>query len=76
MQVLEDLEAKGLAELAQATDEALLRLWHTNWLGRAGQVPTALKRVAEIPPQERKAYGQAANRVKAVSYTHLTLPTN
>ena len=64
MQVLEDLEAKGLAELAQATDEALLRLWHTNWLGRAGQVPTALKRVAEIPPQERKAYGQAANRVK------------
>ncbi|MCY2939879.1 MAG: phenylalanine--tRNA ligase subunit alpha [Planctomycetota bacterium] len=64
MQALTELQTLGLDSLAQAADEAQLRLWHGTWLGRSGQVPTALKRVADIPASERKAYGQSANRVK------------
>ena len=45
-------------------DEAALRAWHTRYFGKQGEVLQALEAVGEMPPAERKAYGQAANRIK------------
>ncbi len=64
MSDLAALEQLALAELESAKDEAALRAWHTKYFGKQGEVAAALKRVGSIPPAERKAYGQEANRVK------------
>jgi phenylalanyl-tRNA synthetase alpha chain len=61
---LKSLETDGLAELAAATDEPSLRAWNTKYFGDAGLMKAALGRIGAIPPAERKAYGQDANRVK------------
>jgi phenylalanyl-tRNA synthetase alpha chain len=58
------LEQQALAELQACSDEAALRAWNTRYLGKQGAVPQALSAIGKITPAERKAYGQAANRVK------------
>ena len=63
MSDLASLEQRGLAELQESADEAALRAWHTKYFGKR-QVSAALKKVGEVPPAERRAYGQEANRVK------------
>src|SRR5205823_4669354 len=34
------------------------------YFGKQGEVQLAVKKVAEVPPAERRAYGQEANRIK------------
>jgi phenylalanyl-tRNA synthetase alpha chain len=58
------LETEGLAELAAAADEAGVRAWNTKYFGDSGRMKAALSKVGGVPPAERKAYGQEANRVK------------
>jgi phenylalanyl-tRNA synthetase alpha chain len=58
------LEKTALAELEACTDEVGLRGWNTKYFGKQGEVPQAISRVREIPPAERRAYGQEANRIK------------
>jgi phenylalanyl-tRNA synthetase alpha chain len=71
MSDLASLEQRGLAELQSAADEAALRAWHTKYFGKQGEMTLALKKVGEVPPAERKAYGQEANRIKeALSSAH------
>jgi phenylalanyl-tRNA synthetase alpha chain len=64
MSDLTSLEQRARAELNAAGDEAALRAWHTRYFGKQGEVLQAVKKVAEVPPAERPAYGQAANRAK------------
>jgi phenylalanyl-tRNA synthetase alpha chain len=64
MSGLASLEQHGLHELHRCTDEAALRAWHTKYFGKQGEVTLAMKRVGEVPPTERRSYGQEANRVK------------
>ncbi|HLN29899.1 MAG TPA: phenylalanine--tRNA ligase subunit alpha [Gemmataceae bacterium] len=64
MSDLASLEQRGLAELQESADEAALRAWNTKYFGKTGTVSAALKKVGEVPPAERRAYGQEANRVK------------
>lgn len=64
MATLAELESQALAELAACTDEPSLRAWNTKYFGKTGEVLAALKAVGSIPPAERKAYGQEANRIK------------
>ncbi|HEV3115736.1 MAG TPA: phenylalanine--tRNA ligase subunit alpha, partial [Gemmataceae bacterium] len=64
MSDLASLEQRGLAELQASADEAALRAWHTKYFGKSGEVTLALKEVGKVPPEERKAYGQEANRIK------------
>jgi phenylalanyl-tRNA synthetase alpha chain len=64
MSELANLETTALAELQACGDEAALRAWNTKYFGKQGEVALALKRIGEIPPAERRAYGQDANRVK------------
>src|SRR5205809_7882157 len=58
------LERQALAELAAGADEPGLRAWHTKYFGKQGEIALALRGVGAVPPAERKAYGQEANRVK------------
>lgn len=61
---LADLEQRARAELAACADEPSLRAWNTKFFGKAGEVAAALKEVGKVPPEERRAYGQEANRIK------------
>jgi phenylalanyl-tRNA synthetase alpha chain len=64
MSNLADLEKRALAELAACADEAALRAWNTKYFGNNGEVLAALKAIGGIPKEERKSYGQEANRIK------------
>jgi phenylalanyl-tRNA synthetase alpha chain len=61
---LPELEQRALAELATADDEPALRAWNNKYFGKAGELALALRRIGEVPPTDRKAYGQEANRIK------------
>jgi phenylalanyl-tRNA synthetase alpha chain len=63
---LAQLEKQALQELATCSDEASLRSWNTRYFGKHGEVVQALKKVGEVPPAERRTYGQEANRIKTV----------
>src|SRR5947209_7585935 len=64
MSNLTSLEQNGLQEIYSCTDEAALRAWNTKYFGKQGEITLAIKRVAEVPPAERRSYGQEANRIK------------
>src|SRR5215213_3272809 len=61
---LAELEKQGLADLAEAADEAALRGWNTKYFGEKGLVKQALSAIGKVAKEERPAYGQAANKVK------------
>lgn len=56
-QALQDL--KGIASLRE------LEGWRIKYLGRGGSLTRILRRIGELPAQERPQIGQAANRAKA-----------
>jgi len=59
------LREEALAALSEATDEPALERWRAGWLGRQdGRVTLLLRAVREQPPEQRAAFGQAANAVK------------
>ncbi len=61
----EDLQQEALAALAAAPDDAAIDAWRVEWLGRQdGRVTSLLRSVREQPPEERAAFGQAANGLK------------
>jgi phenylalanyl-tRNA synthetase alpha chain len=64
MSDLATLERRAKEELSACRDEAELRAWHQKYLGKHGEVPQALKRVGEIPKEQRREYGQEGNRIK------------
>jgi phenylalanyl-tRNA synthetase alpha chain len=64
MSDLAALEQRALAELAACADEPALRAWNTKYFGDKGEMVVALKAIGGIPKEERKAYGQEANRIK------------
>src|SRR5258708_33201398 len=61
---LTSLEQRALAELQSSNSEEALRAWNTRYFGKQGEMALALKKVGEVPPAERKSYGQQANRIK------------
>src|ERR1019366_7312047 len=65
MSDLTSLEQRAKTELAACADEAALRAWHTKYFGDKGEVSNAMKAVGTLPHDQRKAYGQEANRIKA-----------
>jgi phenylalanyl-tRNA synthetase alpha chain len=58
------LEAQAKAELNGTADEAALRAWYGKFLGEKGLLKAAFGRMKEVPPAEKKAFGQEFNRVK------------
>ena len=64
MSDLASLEQRALAELQACNDETALRGWNTRYFGKAGEVAQALKKVGTVPAEQRRQYGQDANRIK------------
>jgi phenylalanyl-tRNA synthetase alpha chain len=62
---LKSLEDQAAAELAVCTDETTLRAWNTKYFGDKGLVKAALGKLATIPKDQKAAYGQSVNILKA-----------
>ncbi len=62
---LKSMEAQALAELQGVHDLAALEEWRVKYLGRRGALSQILRGLGSLPPEERPAFGQEANRVKA-----------
>jgi phenylalanyl-tRNA synthetase alpha chain len=58
------LAEQATAELAACADEPTLRAWDARYFGTTGAFAVALKRIKDVPPAERKAFGSAANQHK------------
>jgi phenylalanyl-tRNA synthetase alpha chain len=60
------LEKQGLDELRSSTDEPALRAWNGKYLGEKGLWKTAFGKLNTLPKEQKKAFGEEANRVKKV----------
>jgi phenylalanyl-tRNA synthetase alpha chain len=61
---LEQLGQKALTALKEAEDSKVLTSWHIHYLGKKGQLTLMLRRVGELPREERPAFGKRANELK------------
>jgi phenylalanyl-tRNA synthetase alpha chain len=61
---LEVLRSRALTELSQAEDGATLDQWRIAYLGRQGAVTQVLRGLGELPPEERRTLGAAANALR------------
>ncbi|UCD09052.1 MAG: phenylalanine--tRNA ligase subunit alpha [Dehalococcoidales bacterium] len=60
----EQLRQKALEELKTISAEENLEAWRIKYLGRKGQLTAVLRGLANLPPEERRITGAAANKVK------------
>lgn len=61
---LQDLRAEALRQLERAKDGDSLDAWRIQYLGRKGSVQALTRNIADLPAEERPAYGQAVNALK------------
>ena len=67
MSVVDELRDTALKALKAAPDDAAIEAWRVEWLGRQdGRATSLLRQVREQPPEERAAFGAAANALKQV----------
>ena len=66
---LKTLETSAQTELQSTTDMPSVKAWNTKYFGDKGLVKAALSGIGKVPNEERKAYGQEANRVKVALET-------
>ena len=62
---LDDIEARASAALDQAVDLDELEEWRRATIGRKGEVQLLTRRMGEIEPAERPAFGKRINEIKA-----------
>ena len=65
MSDLEVLRSRALDELSGAEDVAKLDEWRISYLGRQGAVTQILRGLGELPPEERRSIGSAANALRS-----------
>jgi phenylalanyl-tRNA synthetase alpha chain len=58
------IEAEALDAVAAATGTEALEEMRIRFLGRKAELPNLLRGVAQLPPEERAATGQAANQTR------------
>jgi len=67
---VEALREEALAAVEAADDADALEAVRIAWLGRkAGRIPALMKAIPTVPPEDRSAFGQAVNALKA-AVTH------
>ncbi|KAF1688172.1 phenylalanine--tRNA ligase subunit alpha [Pseudoxanthomonas broegbernensis] len=64
MSEIESLSARALADIAAANDPEALEALRVGLLGKQGSITGQLKRLGALPAEERKAAGEAINRVR------------
>lgn len=65
VEALDELERKGLAELAASSDGAALESWRIKYLGTKGALKSIMPRMKEVAPAQKPRVGQRLNEVKA-----------
>ena len=65
LEELEQLHREAAAALDGAESLAATEAWYSETLGRKGRMTALLRGLGGLPAEERPAFGQAANRVKA-----------
>ncbi|MEP0814627.1 MAG: phenylalanine--tRNA ligase subunit alpha [bacterium] len=68
MSSLADIESRvadAVSRISNASDEVSLRAIQSEALSAAGWLSDAMKRIREVPADEKKAYGQAINAAKS-----------
>jgi phenylalanyl-tRNA synthetase alpha chain len=61
---LGDLERRARAELAAVVDVPSLDEWRLRYIGRNGALTQVLRGIGELPAEERREVGQAANALR------------
>ncbi|MCB9103293.1 MAG: phenylalanine--tRNA ligase subunit alpha [Anaerolineales bacterium] len=61
---LENLGAAARTELNQLTNGSTLDAWNSKYIGRKGEITQMLRRVSELPKEERPAFGKRANELR------------
>ncbi|HAA35400.1 MAG TPA: phenylalanine--tRNA ligase subunit alpha, partial [Gammaproteobacteria bacterium] len=61
---LDRLLSQALSDIATAKDSAAVEQLRVSLLGRQGAVTAQLKLIGSLPPEERKTFGAAVNRVR------------
>jgi phenylalanyl-tRNA synthetase alpha chain len=64
LQQLELLQQEAETALAQATTSEAIREWHSEYLGRKGQLTGILRNLGGLSAEERPIVGKMANEVK------------
>lgn len=63
---MDDLRAKALASLDEASTPGALEEWRVAYLGRKGPMSQALRGLSALAPEERRAAGAQANELKTL----------
>jgi phenylalanyl-tRNA synthetase alpha chain len=61
---LETLAETAHTELDQLDTGDALNTWHSQYIGRKGEITQMLRHVSQLPAAERPTFGQRANRLK------------
>ena len=61
---IEDLRARALAALADASDQSALDDWRVAYLGRRGELTALLRGLGSLPAEQRPVVGAAANALR------------
>jgi phenylalanyl-tRNA synthetase alpha chain len=64
LEQLNQINQDALAELQEIDAQAELEEWYARRIGRKGEVTLMLRRVGELPKEERPAFGRRANEIK------------
>jgi phenylalanyl-tRNA synthetase alpha chain len=65
LQRLDDIEDRALRAFRGADGEGPLEEARVQFLGRSGELPEALGRIGDLPPEDRPEAGKKGNRIKA-----------
>ncbi len=65
LEALDRLYEEARNALEAVADSEGLSAWYSRYLGRKGAVTQMVRRVGELPKEERPAFGRRANEVKA-----------
>ena len=65
VQQLEQVRRDAQAALAQAGNNEQIQAWHSEYLGRKGQLTAILRNLGSLAPEERPQVGKVANEIKA-----------
>ena len=64
LEQLEQLAATARTELAHLNNGDGLDTWNSRYIGRKGEITQMLRRVGELPREDRPTFGQRANQLK------------
>jgi len=61
---LESLAKTAKTNLKELSTSEALEDWNSQYIGRKGEITQMLRRVGELPPEERPTFGKRANELK------------